>query len=104
MLDVRRSDSCLIAIFVSSGTLNFQMRLGVTLIFCSAQSKFPIALQVISWLSLVAAIILALIGRQRFKALITWAVNIAPFYHHIGGFIAMDAPIGVPITVALCFY
>ena len=63
--------------------------LGIALLLSSAQSKFPIAIQVIGWLSLVAAIVLVLIGRQRFRALIAWAVNIAPFYHHLGGLVAM---------------
>jgi len=64
--------------------------LGLALISCSAPSKFPITLQVIGWLSLAAAIITAFLGRQRFQALITWAVNIAPLYHHLGGFAAMS--------------
>jgi len=63
--------------------------IAVALISCSAQSKFSITLQIIGWLSLVAAIILALIGRQRFKALINWVVSIAPLYHHLGGFVTM---------------
>ena len=63
--------------------------LGVALISCSAQSKFPITLLVIGWLSLAAAVVLLFISRQRFKAIIAWAVNIAPVYHHLGGVIAM---------------
>ena len=34
---------------------------------------------------MIAAIVLSVPGRQRFKALISWAVNMAPLYHHLTG-------------------
>lgn len=63
--------------------------LGVALITYAAESKYPIALQVIGWLSLAAALILGVIGRARFKGLMNWAMNLASSYGHVGGFLAI---------------
>ena len=63
--------------------------IGVALISCSAVSKFPITLQFIAWVSLVSAVITALIGRTKFKALIAWAVSVSSIYKRIGGFVAI---------------
>lgn len=63
--------------------------LGVALIAGSDVSKFPLTLQIIGWLTLVAAIVMALLGRTKFKALIAWAVSLSSIYKRIGGFIAI---------------
>ncbi len=63
--------------------------LGAALLSYSAASKFPLTFQVLGWLTLVAAIIMALLGRTRFKTLIAWAVRVPSLYKRIGGFIAM---------------
>lgn len=72
-----------------AAAIALRLLLGAAILSCSAQSKFPRTLTVIGWMSIVAAIIFVVIGRQRFKAIIDWAVHIAPRYHHLGGLVAM---------------
>jgi len=63
--------------------------LGAALIAGSDASKFPLTLQIIGWLTLAAAIVMALLGRTRFKALIAWAVSLSSIYKRMGGVIAI---------------
>jgi hypothetical protein len=63
--------------------------LGVLLIYQSSVSKFPFVIEVIGWLSIVAAIILAVIGRRNFKRLMSWALSLAKPIGRVGGVIAM---------------
>jgi hypothetical protein len=50
-----------------------RLMLGGLLIYQSSASKFPFAVEIIGWLSVVAAIFLAVIGRRKFKNLMSWA-------------------------------
>ena len=52
-----------------------RLALGVALITYSAESHYPVALQVLGWLTVTVAIILAIVGRARFKRLMTWALS-----------------------------
>jgi hypothetical protein len=63
--------------------------LGVLLIYQSSLSKFPLVIEVIGWLSIVAAIILAVMGRRNFKRLMSWALSLAKPIGRVGGVIAM---------------
>ncbi len=63
--------------------------LGIALITYAAESKYPVALQVIGWLSVTAATVLGVIGRSRFKGLIRWALSIAPSFARFAGFLAI---------------
>lgn len=63
--------------------------LGAALISGSSVSKFPLTFQIIGWLTLVAAISMALLGRTKFKALIAWVVSLSSIYKRIGGLIAI---------------
>ncbi len=49
--------------------------IGVLLIYQSNVSKFPFAIEVIGWLSIVAAIIIAVMGRRNFNRLMSWALS-----------------------------
>lgn len=62
--------------------------LGAALVLTAAVSKFPGVLLWLGWLVLVAAIVLALIGRARFVRLMSWAQKIAERFGRIGGVIA----------------
>ena len=62
---------------------------GAALVAYAAQSKFPVALEILGWIAFVAALILMMIGRQRFIALINWAARTAPRYHRLSGAIAI---------------
>ncbi len=63
--------------------------LGITLLIYADQSKYPLALQILGWLSVTAAIILLATGRSRFKKLITWALGLAPTFMRITGLFAI---------------
>ena len=61
--------------------------LGVLLIAQSDISRFPFVIEMIGWLSIVAAIFLAVMGRYNFKRLMLWALSLKP-YGRVGGVFA----------------
>ena len=63
--------------------------LGVLLIYQSSISKFPLVIEIIGLLSIVAAIFLAVMGRRNFKRLMSWALSLAKPIGRVGGVIAM---------------
>ena len=63
--------------------------LGIALITYAAESKYPVALQVIGWLSVTAAIIFGLMGRSRFMGLITWGLSFASSFGRFAGVLAI---------------
>jgi len=63
--------------------------IGVLLVIQSKQSGFPIAIEALGWLSIVAAIGIAIMGRRVFASLITWALKNFARFQRIGGIIAM---------------
>ncbi|MES9971831.1 MAG: hypothetical protein ABW092_17485 [Candidatus Thiodiazotropha sp.] len=62
--------------------------LGILLISESELSRFPIIIEILGWLSIIAAVVLALIGRTNFKRLMTWAFSLMESYGRIGGVLA----------------
>ncbi|MCG7922376.1 MAG: hypothetical protein N0C81_19255 [Candidatus Thiodiazotropha lotti] len=62
--------------------------LGIFLISQSSQSKFPLIIEVLGWLSVIAAVVLTVIGRNGFRGLMSWALSIAKTYGRIGGLLA----------------
>jgi hypothetical protein len=50
--------------------------LGALLIYQSNISKSPFVIEVIGWLSIVAAIFLAVMGRRNFNRLMSWALSL----------------------------
>ena len=63
--------------------------IGVALIFSAPASRFPLALQVLGGLFILAALVLAVIGRSRFKSLMTWAMNLAHTFGRVSGIFAV---------------
>ena len=63
--------------------------MGTLLIFQSSVSKFSFAIEVIGWLSIVAAIFLAVMGRRNFNRLMSWALSLSKFFGRIGGILAV---------------
>ncbi len=62
---------------------------GLILIYQSNESKFDLAIEIIGWLSIAAAIIMALIGRRNFIRLISWFLSYTSSIGRIGGLLAM---------------
>lgn len=63
--------------------------LGSLLIYQSNISKFPFVIEVIGWLSIVAAIFLAVMGRRNFNRLMSWALALSKPLGHVGGVLAV---------------
>jgi len=62
--------------------------LGLLLIYQSSESKYPIVIEIIGWLSLLAAIFLAVIGRRNFNRLMSWALSFVKPFGRVGGVLA----------------
>ncbi len=62
--------------------------LGVLLIYQSSVSKFPFVIEIIGWLSIVAAIFLGVMGRPNFRRLMSWALTFAKTFGRVGGALA----------------
>ena len=63
--------------------------IGVALIMCAAESKYPIAILILGWISIVVASALGIMGRTNFRRLMSWALSLKPTFGRIGGFIAI---------------
>jgi len=63
--------------------------LGALLIYQSNISKFPFVIEVIGWLSIVAAIFLAVMGRRNFNRLMSWALSLSKPFGRVGGMLAV---------------
>jgi len=63
--------------------------LGVLLIYQSGISKFPFVIELIGWLSIIAAIFLAVMGRSNFKRLMSWALSLVKPIGRVGGVLAV---------------
>ena len=63
--------------------------IGVALIMCAAESKYPTAILILGWISIVAASVLGIMGRTNFMRLMSWALSFAPSFVRIGGFLAI---------------
>ena len=63
--------------------------LGIALIFYATESKYPLALQIIGWISLAASSLLLGIGRPRFQKLMIWALNLVSPVRRLGGLLGM---------------
>ena len=63
--------------------------MGVALIICAAESKYPTAILILGWISIVAASVLGIMGRPNFKRLMSWALSVAPSFGRIGGLLAI---------------
>jgi hypothetical protein len=63
--------------------------LGVALILYAAESKYPTAISILGWISIVAASVLGIMGRANFRRLMSWALSLAPSFGRIGGLLAI---------------
>ena len=65
-----------------------RLALGALLIIQSDLSRFPVVIEVIGWLSIVAALFLAVMGRYNFQRLMLWALSFLKSYGRVGGVFA----------------
>lgn len=62
-----------------------RLLLGGVLLFAASGSRFPATLEVIGWISIVAGLVVAVMGHRRFVKLMEWGMTVLPKYHHIVG-------------------
>ena len=63
--------------------------LGVFIILQADSSKYPLTMEIIGWISIVAAIILTFMGRNNFNRIMSWALSLAKPVGRIGGLFAV---------------
>jgi len=63
--------------------------IGVLLLSQSNHSRYPVTIQILGLLSIIAAISLAAMGRGNFVKLMTWAVNTLKPFARVGGVLAL---------------
>ncbi len=62
--------------------------LGALFILQSGASRFPLAIEIIGWISLAAAVGLAFMGRRNFVRLMSWALSLNKPLGRFGGVVA----------------
>ena len=60
---------------------------GVFLIYQSGASKYPFVIEIIGWLSIVAAVFFTVIGRNNYSRLMTWALSQVKILGRVSGVI-----------------
>jgi len=66
-----------------------RLALGALLVYQADASKYPIVIEVIGWILIVAAVFLTVIGRQKFIQFITWTLKFVKPFGRIGGYFAV---------------
>lgn len=69
--------------------IGVRLLLGVLLIYLSGVSRFPLAIEIIGWISIIAALVFLVIGRARFNKLMSWVLSLVKPLGRVGGVIAM---------------
>ena len=70
-------------------TVVVRIILGVALIMCATESKYPTAILILGWITIVAAFVLGIMGRNNFRRLMSWALSFSHSFLRIGGFLAI---------------
>ena len=65
-----------------------RLALGLLLILQSGVSRYPLAIEIIGWLAIAAAVIFTVIGHNNFRRLMSWALSLTKPYGRIGGIVA----------------
>jgi hypothetical protein len=63
--------------------------LGVALMMYATESKYPTAISILGWISIVAASVLGIMGRTNFRRLMSWTLSFSSSFGRIGGFLAI---------------
>lgn len=74
--------------FLQLVAVGVRLLLGALLLYLAGDSGFPLTIQVIGWLSILAAVFFAVIGRGRFIRIMNFALTVPDPYCRIGGLVA----------------
>lgn len=58
---------------------------GIALLLIAPTSQFPLALSIIGWIAIVAAIFIGAIGPARFHILMAWVLNLSTGWGRVAG-------------------
>ena len=67
----------------------FRLLLGAILISQAGESRYPLIIEIIGWLAIAAAVVFAVIGRNRFQQLMRWALSLVKPLGRVGGIASM---------------
>ena len=62
--------------------------LGAFLVIQAAASRYPAVIVIIGWIAIVAAVVLALMGRNNFSSLMAWLLSQVKIRGRLGGLLA----------------
>jgi hypothetical protein len=77
------------SLYLHVSAVVIRLVLGAALIGHAAESRYPATLEALGWLFIVAAVVLGLMGRTRFKQLMDWAMSLANSFGRFAGFMAL---------------
>jgi len=63
--------------------------IGLLLIYLADDSKYPPAIEFLGWIFVIAAVVLAAIGRKRFMQLMSWVLSLAEPFGRVAGILAV---------------
>jgi hypothetical protein len=63
--------------------------LGIALVVAAPSSQFPLALAILGWVAIAAAIFIGAMGRARFSKLMTWVLSLTTSWGRVSGFFAI---------------
>ena len=69
--------------------VTLRLLLGVLFITQSDNSRYPLVIEILGWLSLAAALLFAVMGRNNFRRIISWALSMDKAYARTGGAVAV---------------
>jgi len=69
--------------------VSIRFGIGILLIQYADESKYPVTIEILGWLSIVAAVTIGVIGRRHFRNLMNWAYSLLIPYGRIGGAFAI---------------
>ena len=75
--------------WVYTSAIGVRLVLGLLLIQQAANSRFPLVMEILGWILLAAALLLAVMGRQRFERLMRWILGIVKPFAWAGGLFAI---------------
>jgi hypothetical protein len=76
-------------IWVYAAAIGVRAVLGLILVQQAMNSKFPLIIEILGWISLAAAALLAMLGRRRFTRLMLWITARARPIAPVGGVFAV---------------
>jgi len=72
-------------LYIYVAAIMVRLLIGMLLVTQSKHSRFPVAIETLGWLSIVAAICFVIIGHRNFKRLLSWTLSKFTRFRRLGG-------------------